>query len=125
MMRSDSITSEASLRPAPPPYTRRTSRASSHLPRRCAGRCRWVDAPGQPRRDLLEQPTVAVGIMERGERAVAAMLGVPTADPLPPKQVGLIWASVYAAGVMEHLADLDGATQQLSAGRLDVGDDQI
>ena len=63
--------------------------------------------------------------MERGERAVAAMLGVPTADPLPPKQIGLIWASVYAAGVMEHLADLDAATEQLSAGRLDVGDDQI
>ena len=53
------------------------------------------------------------------------MLGVPTADPFPPKQVGLIWASVYAAGVMEHLADLYAATQQFSAARLNVGDDQI
>jgi mono/diheme cytochrome c family protein len=54
--------------------------------------------------------------MERGERAVAAMLGVPTADPLSPKQVGLIWASVYAAGVMEHLADLDAAGLAIGAG---------
>ena len=34
-----------------------------------------VDAAGQPRRDLLEQPAVAVRIAERGERAVAAALG--------------------------------------------------
>src|SRR3974390_841323 len=53
------------------------------------------------------------------------MLGVPAADPLPPKQVRLIWPSVHAVGVMEHPADLDAATQQLSPGCLNVGDDQI
>ena len=37
--------------------------------RRCC-----VDAPGEPRRDLLEQPAVAVGVAERGERAVAAVV---------------------------------------------------
>lgn len=35
---------------------------------------------GQPRCDLLEQPAVAVGIAERGERAVAARLGRRAAD---------------------------------------------
>src|SRR5271167_5172631 len=72
-----------------------------------------VNAPGKPRRDLLQQPAIAVGIAERGERAVAAMLGIPTADPAPPKQVGLVLASVHAAGVVEHLADPDATTEQL------------
>ena len=84
-----------------------------------------VDAPGKPRRDLLEQPAVAVRIAERGERAVAAMLGIRTVDPAPPKQVGLVLASVHAAGVVEHLADLDAATKQFFACGLDVGDDQV
>ena len=53
------------------------------------------------------------------------MLGIRTADPEPPKQVGLVRAGVHAAGVVEHLADLDAATEQLVAGGLDVGDDQV
>ena len=53
------------------------------------------------------------------------MLGIRTADPEPPKQVGLVRASVHAAGVVEHLADLDAAIEQLVAGGLDVGDDQV
>ena len=52
MMRSDSITSEASLRHAPQPYTRRTSRANSHLPRRCASRA----LRAQPKRGALRPP---------------------------------------------------------------------
>src|SRR3984957_2039289 len=48
------------------------------------------DTTGQPRRDLLKQPAVAVRIMERRERAVAAMIGIRTAAPYPPKEVGLI-----------------------------------
>ena len=64
--------------------------------RRREGRRRGVDATGQPRGDLLEQPAVAVRITERGERAVAAMLGIRTADPEPPKQVGLVRAGVHA-----------------------------
>src|SRR5882672_3410120 len=105
--------------------SRGAPKRARQIVRRCEGRRRCVDATGQSRRDLLEQPAVAVGITERGERAIAASLGIPTADPLPPKQVGLIRASVYAAGVMEHVADLDAATEQLRASGLDVGDDQV
>ena len=71
--------------------------------RRREGRRRGVNATGQPRRDFLEQPAVAVRITERGERAVAAMLAIRTADPEPPKQVGLVRAGVHAAGVVENL----------------------
>ena len=53
------------------------------------------------------------------------MLGIRTADPGLPKQVGLVCASVHAAGAVEHLADLDAATEQLFAGGLDVGDGHI
>src|SRR5215510_11904529 len=63
--------------------------------------------------------------MERGERAVAAMLGIRTANPEAPKQVRLVRTSIHTAGVMEHLADLDAATKQLFAGGLDVRDDQV
>ena len=93
--------------------------------RRREGRRRGVDATGQSRRDLLEQPAVAVRITERGERAVAAMLGIRTADPEPPKQVGLVRAGVHAAAVVENLADLDAASEQFVAGGGDVGDDQV
>src|SRR5580704_18602878 len=93
--------------------------------RRREGRRRGVNATGQPRRDLLEQPAVAVRITERGERAVAAMLGIRTGDPEPPKQVGLVRAGVHAAGVVENLADLDAASEQLVAGGGDVGDYQV
>src|SRR3984893_17487154 len=80
---------------------------------------------GQARCDLLQQPAVAVGIAERRERAVAAMLGIRTANPEPPKQVGLVRAGVHPTGVVEHLADRDTAAKQLFAGGLDVGDDQV
>src|SRR5215467_8270338 len=63
--------------------------------------------------------------MERGERAVAAMLGIRTADPEPPKQVRFVRTSVHTAGVVKHLADLDASTKQLSAGGLDVVNDQV
>src|SRR5260370_28674021 len=53
------------------------------------------------------------------------MLGIRTADPAPPKQVGLVWASVHAAGIVEHIADLDAATEQLVSGGRDVGDAQV
>ena len=52
------------------------------------------------------------------------MLGVRTADPNSPKQVGLVRAAVHTVAV-EHLADLDVATEQLGARSLDVGDDQV
>src|SRR5580704_2662429 len=54
------------------------------VPRR-EGRRRRVYAAGQARGDLLEQPAIAVGIFERGERAVAAMLWIGAADADAPK----------------------------------------
>ena len=53
------------------------------------------------------------------------MLGIGTADPEPPEQIGLVRAGIHAAGVVEHLADLDAAAEQLVAGGLDVGNDQV
>jgi hypothetical protein len=53
------------------------------------------------------------------------MLGIRTADSEPSEQVGLARASVDVAGVVERLADFDAATEQLGAGGLDVGDDQV
>src|ERR1700692_4518427 len=93
--------------------------------RRCEGCRRVLDATGKPRRDFLEQPAVPVRIAERGERAVAAMLGIRTVDPGPPKQVGLVWAGVHVVGAVEHFADLNAATEQILARGLDVSDDQI
>src|SRR6266436_9965050 len=75
---------------------RRTPKRARQIVRRRKGRRRGVDATGQPRRDFLEQPAVAVRITERSERAVAAMLGIRTADPGPSKKVGLVRARVYA-----------------------------
>jgi hypothetical protein len=53
------------------------------------------------------------------------MRGIWTLDPKPPEQVGLVRASMYMAGAMEDVADLNAATEQILAGSLDVGDDQI
>ena len=81
-----------------------------------------VDAPGQPRRDLLEQPAVAVRVAERGERAVAGVLGRGAADATA-RAVGLEPSA--RRRVVEHLADLDAARGELVARGLDVGDDQV
>ena len=48
-----------------------------------------VDPSGQPRRNLLEQPAVAVRVAERGERAVTAPIGR---------------RSGYTVGVVESIA---------------------
>src|SRR2546430_4788104 len=53
------------------------------------------------------------------------MVGVGTADASPSKQVGLVRTGIYAAGSVEYLADVDAAIQQMIAGRLNVGDDQV
>ena len=55
--------------------------------------------------DFLKQPAIAVRITERGVRAIAAMLGMRTADPNTPEQVGLVRAGMDVAGVVERLAD--------------------
>src|ERR1700692_2431452 len=94
---------------------RRPSQRGGKLSRR--GECRVaVHASRQSRGDLLEQPAVAVRIFERGEGAVAAVVGIRTANPDPPKQIGLARADVHVAGAVEYLADLDAATEQLVAG---------
>jgi hypothetical protein len=66
----------------------RTPKRARQIGRRCEGRRRRVDASGQPRRDLLEQPAVAVRVVERGEGSVAGMRRIRTIDPDPPKRFG-------------------------------------
>jgi hypothetical protein len=39
------------------------------------------------------------------------MLGIWTADPEPPEQVGIVRATVRCAGIVERLADFDAATE--------------
>jgi hypothetical protein len=102
-----------------------SSATVGHRDGRCKSRRRRVDATGQPRCDLLEQPAVAIRILERRKRAVASMLGISPADAHAPKQVRLVGTGVHTVGVVEHLADLDAATKQVFAGGLDVGDDQV
>src|SRR5271168_2424073 len=48
-----------------------------------------LDAPRPSHSDLLQQPAVAVGIVERGERAVAGSYGIETADAAASQKVGL------------------------------------
>src|ERR1700704_1868987 len=67
---------------------RRTAKRAREIVRRREGRACGVYATGQPRRDFLKQPAVAVRITERSERPVTAMLGIGTADADASKQVG-------------------------------------
>src|SRR5580658_8726146 len=48
-----------------------------------------------------------------------------TVDSNPPKQVGLVRASIGIAGAVERLANLNAATDEIIAGGLDIRDDQI
>ena len=41
--------------------------------------CPASDSAGEPRRDLLDQPGIAIGILEGKERSVAGALGVGAA----------------------------------------------
>ena len=77
---------------------------------------------GKTRLDLLEQPAVAVRIAERGERAIAGVVGCGPADSTA-RAVALELSS-RRPGV-EHLADLGTAGDELVACSLDVGDDQV
>ena len=76
--------------------------------------------PGEPRRDLLQQPAVAVRVAERHERRVTAPLRIGAARPCFGVE-----AVVAAAGVMEDLARVDPLSDELVARRLDVGDDKV
>jgi hypothetical protein len=118
------VTLTGSLFVLPVSGLRTPQRARQITHRREVRRC-GVNAPRQPRCDLLEQPPVAVRITKRRERAVATMRGIRTPDPFPPKQVGFVRPIVLAAGTVEHLADFDAAPKQFFAGGLDIGDDQV
>ena len=49
--------------------------------------------------------------------AEAKVVAVETMRP-PPKQIGLVRASVHAGGAVEHLANLGAAAEQFCASRL-------
>src|SRR6185437_15606267 len=83
---------------------------------------RGVDPPGQPGRDLLQQPGVAVRVLERGEGAVALPVRRPAAYPADPG--ARLELGARAPGV-EHVADLGTALGELGTGRLYVGNDQV
>ena len=78
-------------------------------------------AAGKPRLDLLEQPAVPVRILERGKRVVGTTFRVAPADAWV-----LHGVVEGAAGVVENLAHVDAAGDQVVAGGVDVvhGQDQ-
>src|SRR5262249_55236858 len=68
-----------------------------------------VDPPGQPRRDLLQQPAVAVRVAECGVGAIGGVIGRRAAHPAA-RAFGLK-LSARRAGV-EYLADLAAARDE-------------
>src|SRR5271167_3762427 len=75
----------------------------------------------QPRCDFLKQPSIAVGITKRGERAVGSMLGCWPADATAAVDLEL---SARRSGV-EHLTHLNTACDKIFPCCLDIGDDQV
>ena len=67
-----------------------------------------------PRGDLLDNPRIAVWIVEGEERPVACALGVGAYDPR-------LWRE---RGAMPHVARLNTTPDQILMGGYDVGDDQ-
>src|SRR5215207_3754009 len=78
-------------------------------------------AAGEPRRDLLEQPAVPVRVLERGEREVGTAFGVAPADARVLQ--GVVEG---AAGVVEDLAHVNAAGDEVGAGGVEVfyGEDE-
>ena len=72
---------------------RRTPQRARKVRRRSESRVAF-DTSRQSRRDLLEQPAVAVRIIERGERTVAAVLGIRAMEPNPAKQIRLVGSGI-------------------------------
>jgi hypothetical protein len=129
---------------APAPCTRRTSRASSRRPRPfvpraprvqprrgAAQRLRQVarrgvrrvarHAPGEPRRDLLQDPAVAVGIAEGDERSIGAAVGSPAVDAAVVTRV----PAPVPLRAVEHRARVDAGCREVRARGVDVGHDQV
>ena len=67
-----------------------------------------------PRRDLLDQPRVAIGILEGEERPVARALGIRAAEPCLHGE----------RRAMPHLTRVDATADEFGMGCCDVGDDQ-
>src|SRR5882724_5598312 len=87
--------------------------------KRCDVHClcslRLPFATGKPRLNFLEQPTVAIRILERCERKVRAPFRIASA-------YARIFAGVveWAAGVVEDLTHGNTTGDQVFAGRVDV-----
>ena len=72
------------------------------------------DAAGEPRCDLLDQPRIAVGIIEGEERPVARALGVGAGKP----------CLRGARRAVPHFTRVDATADEFVMSRCDVGDNQ-
>src|SRR5215831_16387168 len=88
---------------------RRSTKRARKVCRGCECRSGGVDPAGQPRCDLLQQPAVAVRIAERGEGAVAGVIGRGTIDATA-RTVGLELSA--RCSCVEDLADRDTSVDQ-------------
>ena len=75
----------------------------------------------QPRCDFLDQPSIAVGITKRGERAVGAVFRCRSNNATAAVDLEL---SAWRSGV-EHLTHRDTACANILLRCLDIGDDQL
>jgi hypothetical protein len=78
------------------------------------------NAPCKPLRDFLQQPAVAIRILERNERKVAETLGVGSGD----SDVDAFKPATSPAGTVKYFACIDAVRDKLLARSHDVGDDQ-
>src|SRR3569833_1424590 len=69
--------------------------------------------------DLLQQPAIAVWVAEGGERGVRPPLGIGAAQPLGRASM---WEALVR--VVEDLADLYTAGDQIGAGGFEILDDE-
>src|SRR4029077_11906604 len=76
---------------------------------------------GQARCDLLEQPGVAIRVVECSKGKVAAVTGVRPTDPAVA--FGTELSARFRS--MEHLTNLDTAGNEIFAGSFDIGNDQV
>src|SRR5262249_28401058 len=76
--------------------------------------CAVSDSTGEPRRDLLDEPRIAIGILKGEERPVARALGIRAAEPCLHGE----------RRTMPHLTRVDATADEFGMGSRDVGDDQ-
>src|SRR5690348_4606344 len=78
----------------------------------------WSHPAREPLLDLLQHPTVAVGIAERRIRGIGAALRI---RPRGMRFVASVKARAEAAaGIVEWFAHLDAVSEQFAAGRVDI-----